>query len=446
MFISKVIQKVSLLKGRTGLHKILANISWLFADRILRMGFGLVVGIWVARYLGVQQFGLLNYAIAFVAIFNPLANLGLDVVVVRRLVADPTQQQSILGTSFWMRFVAGWLTWLAVIIGIYLLRHDDAMTIVTVTILGAANIFQSFDTIDLWFQSQVRSKYSVLAKNAAFIATTSIRVVMVLSHAPLVAFVVAILLEAVLGAVGLLIVYKQQGYLVKLWQWSRSLAQDLLRESLPLILSGLTIMIYMRIDQIMLGQMIGDKAVGVYSAATRISEVWYFIPMTVSSSVMPSIFNAKEISEELYYQRIGGLNRGLTWLAIAVAIVMTFVSKPLIVMLFGNSYIESGTILAVHIWASVFVFSGVATSGWFIAENLSYLSLYRTLSGAIVNILLNIFLIPIYGGLGAAIATVIAQAVASFISNGVNPKTRKLFKVQIKSLLPIKLQLTHKIF
>ena len=439
MFISKVIQKVSLLKGRTGLHKILANISWLFADRILRMGFGLVVGIWVARYLGVQQFGLLNYAIAFVAIFNPLANLGLDVVVVRRLVADPTQQQSILGTSFWMRFVAGWLTWLAIIIGIYLLRHDDAMTIVTVTILGAANIFQSFDTIDLWFQSQVRSKYSVLAKNAAFIATTSIRVVMVLSHAPLVAFVVAILLEAVLGAVGLLIVYKQQGYLVKLWQWSRSLAQDLLRESLPLILSGLTIMIYMRIDQIMLGQMIGDKAVGVYSAATRISEVWYFIPMTVSSSVMPSIFNAKEISEELYYQRIGGLNRGLTWLAIAVAIVMTFVSKPLIVMLFGNSYIESGTILAVHIWASVFVFSGVATSGWFIAENLSYLSLYRTLSGAIVNILLNIFLIPIYGGLGAAIATVIAQAVASFISNGVNPKTRKLFKVQIKSLLPIKL-------
>lgn len=439
MFISKVIQKVSLLKGRTGLHKILANISWLFADRILRMGFGLVVGIWVARYLGVQQFGLLNYAIAFVAIFNPLANLGLDVVVVRRLVADPTQQQSILGTSFWMRFVAGWLTWLAVIIGIYLLRHDDAMTIVTVMILGAANIFQSFDTIDLWFQSQVRSKYSVLAKNAAFIATTSIRVVMVLSHAPLVAFVVAILLEAVLGAVGLLIVYKQQGYLVKLWQWSRSLAQDLLRESLPLILSGLTIMIYMRIDQIMLGQMIGDKAVGVYSAATRISEVWYFIPMTVSSSVMPSIFNAKEISEELYYQRIGGLNRGLTWLAIAVAIVMTFVSKPLIVMLFGNSYIESGTILAVHIWASVFVFSGVATSGWFIAENLSYLSLYRTLSGAIVNILLNIFLIPIYGGLGAAIATVIAQAVASFISNGVNPKTRKLFKVQIKSLLPIKL-------
>jgi polysaccharide transporter, PST family len=432
-------QQLSLLKNRTGLRKIVANISWLFADRILRMGFGLVVGVWVARYLGVRQFGILNYAIAFVSIFNPLATLGLDAVVVRRLVADPTQQQSILGTSFGMRFIAGWLTWWIAILVVYLLRPNDSTMIVTVMILGSASIFQSLDTIDLWFQSQVRSKYSVIAKNSAFILTTALRVVLVITHAPLVAFVLAILMEAVVGAVGLLIAYKNQGHLIRLWQWSRSLAQDLLRESFPLILSGLTIMIYMRIDQIMLGQMIGDKAVGIYSAATRISEVWYFVPMTISSSVMPSIFQAKEIGEELYYQRIGKLNRILTWLAIAVAIVMTFASKPLIAMLFGDSYLESGSILAVHIWASIFVFTGVATSGWFVAENLTYLSLYRTLAGAVINVFLNIFLIPIYGGIGAAIATIVAQAVASFLSNGVSPKTWKLFKVQIESLLPVRL-------
>jgi polysaccharide transporter, PST family len=439
MSISKRLQNLSLLKNNAGLAKILSNISWLFADRILRMGFGLVVGVWIARYLGVQQFGILNYATAFVAIFNPIATLGLDAVVVRRLVADPTQKQQILGTSFWMRFIAGWLTWLVTVIGIYLLRHDDATTIMTVIILGAASVFQSVDTIDLWFQSQVQSKYTVVAKNVAFIIATSIKVALITIQAPLVAFVSIILLEGIMGAVGLLIVYKKQGHLTRLWQWSRSLAQNLLRESLPLILSGLTIMIYMRIDQIMLGQMINDKAVGVYSAATRISEVWYFIPMTISSSVMPSIFKAKEISEELYYQRIGKLNRVLVWLAITVAIVMTFAAKPLIIMLFGDSYIESGTVLAVHIWASVFVFTGVATGGWFVAENLAYLSLYRTLAGAVVNVLLNIFLIPIYGGLGAAVATVIAQAVASFFSNAINPKTWKLFKIQVKSLLPVNL-------
>ncbi len=439
MSISQKIQRLSLFKNNVGLNKVLSNISWLFADRILRMGFGLVVGVWVARYLGVQQFGILNYATAFVALFNPLATLGLDAVVVRRLVANPDRQQQILGTSFWMRFVAGCIAWIVTAISIYLLRHEDNTTIIAVMILGGSGIFQSIDTIDLWFQSQVQSKYSVIAKNAAFVTTTFLKIVLIIIRAPLLAFVSVFLLEGILGAGCLLIVYKKQGYLIKLWQWSKSLAQDLLRESFPLILSGLTIMIYMRIDQIMLGQMIGDRAVGVYSAATRVSEVWYFVPMTVSSSVMPSIFKAKEISNELYYQRIGQLNRGLVWLSIIVAIVMTFISTPLMIMLFGNSYIESGTILAVHIWTSVFVFTGVATSGWFIAENLTYLSLYRTLMGAIINVLLNIFLIPIYAGLGAAIATVVAQAVASFIVNGLNPKTWKLFEVQIKSLLPVKL-------
>jgi polysaccharide transporter, PST family len=439
MFISKIIQNLSIFKKNTGLHKILFNISWLFADKVLRMGFGLIVGVWLARYLGVQQFGVLNYATAFVSIFNPLATLGLDAVVVRRLVAEPLQQQKIMGTSFWMRFIAGWVTWLVTICGICLLRYDDRTTIVTVLILGAANVFQSMDTIDLWFQSRVQSKYSVVAKNVAFAIATIIKIVLILCQAPLLAFVSVFLLEIFLGAIGLIFVYQKQGQILRLWQWSRALARELLKESLPLILSGLTIMIYMRIDQIMLGQIIGDKSVGIYSAATRISEIWYFIPMTVSSSVMPSIFKAKEISEQLYYQRIGQLNRGLVWLSIAVAIIMTFIARPIVVLLFGNNYIESGAILAIHIWASVFVFTGVATSGWFIAENLTYLSLYRTLSGAIVNVLLNIFLIPMYGGLGAAIATIIAQAIASFISNGINPKTRKLFKVQIRSLLPIKL-------
>jgi polysaccharide transporter, PST family len=426
MSITKKIKKIPFFKNNVGLQKILSNISWLFADRILRMGCGLIVGVWVARYLGVQQFGVINYATAFVAIFTPLATLGMDVIVVKQLVNDSQRQQQILGTSFWLRFISGCLTWLLTIIGIFLLRPNDPISIMTVVILGASNIVQSFDTIDLWFQSQVRSKYSVIAKNAAFVIVNVIKIYLIKTQAPLIAFVLLILLESVLGAIGLVIVYKQQGHLIKLWQWSKSLAKDLLRESFPLILSGLTIMIYMRIDQLMLGQMIGDTAVGIYSAATRISEVWYFIPMAVSSSVMPAIFKAKELSEELYYRRIGELNRGLVWLSIATAIAMTFLSQPIILMLFGNSYLESGAILSVHVWASVFVFTGVATSSWFIAENLSYLSLYA-------------ILIPIYGGIGAAVATIIAQMFASLLSNGFNPKTRKLFKIQIMSILPVKL-------
>jgi polysaccharide transporter, PST family len=440
MFISKIIQNISILKKNAGLSKILFNISWLFADKVLRMGFGLIVGVWGARYLGAKGYGILNYAMAFVYIFNPIATLGLDAVVVRRLVANPEQQEKIMGTSFLMRFIAGWITWIVTIISIYLLRSGDLTTILTVIIFGSINVFQSLDTIDLWFQSQVQSKYSVVAKNIAFVIATALKITLILLQAPFLAFIAVSLSETILGAIGLLLVYNRQGYFTKLWQWSGSLARSLLHESLPLILSGLTIMIYMRIDQIMLGQMIGDKAVGVYSAATRISEIWYFVPTAVSSSVMPSIFKIKEVSEDLYYQRIGQLNRWLVWTSIVVAGVMTFAATPVTTMLYGQDYVEAGSILAVHIWASIFVFTGVATYGWFIAENFTDLLLYRALSGAIVNVILNWILIPIYGGLGAAIATVIAQAVASLLFNSFNSKTRNLFFLQISSLLPIKLK------
>lgn len=213
------------------------------------------------------------------------------------------------------------------------------------------------------------------------------------------------------------------------------LAKSLVKESWPLILSGVTIMIYMRIDQIMLGEMVGNQAVGIYSAATRISEIWYFIPMAVVSSVSPAIFAAKQNSETLYVKRIKQLLRLMVLISLVIALPMSFLSGTIITILFGNGYAEAGQVLAIHIWASLFVFMGVATSPWFIAEGLTHLSLRRTLMGAITNVVLNLFLIPAYAGIGAAIATVISQAFASFFSNLTHAKTRNLFLIQLQSLL-----------
>ena len=192
----------------------------------------------------------------------------------------------------------------------------------------------------------------------------------------------------------------------------------------------------MKIDQIMLGQMKGDIEVGIYSAAVRVSELWYFIPTAIVSSVSPSIYAAKEKSERHYYKRIGQLLRLLTYISLAIAIPMTFLSKNVILIMFREEYIEAAKILAVHIWASLFVFMGVATLPWFIAEGLNHVSLGKTLLGAVMNVILNFLLIPEYGGLGAAIATISSQAVAAFFSNALDKRTRKLFKIQLQSFLP----------
>ncbi|RCJ14621.1 flippase [Nostoc sp. ATCC 43529] len=429
------IQKLSLLKSRTNLRAIITNTGWLFADRILRMGAGLIVGVWVARYLGSQQYGLFNYATAFVALFSPLATLGLDNVVVRDIVHDSSNKEKILGTAFWLKLFGGMSSLLLAVGVIYVLRQDQKITIWLVAILASTGIFQAVDTIDFWFQSQVLSKYTVVARNTAFVIVTLVKVALIYMQAPLIAFAWVTLAEFSFSAVGLAIAYTIKGYSLRLWRWSFPVAKTLLKDSGPLILSGMTIMIYMKIDQIMLGEMMGYSAVGIYSAASRISEVWYFIPTAIVSSVSPTIFAAKQTSEALYYQRIKQLLRLMVLISLAIALPMSFLSGSIINILFGNSYAAAGGILAIHIWASLFVFMGIAVSPWFIAESMTHLSLRRTLMGAIINVLLNLFLIPTYAGVGAAIATVISYAVGSVFANATHPNTKKIFKLQIQSLV-----------
>jgi polysaccharide transporter, PST family len=430
------IPNLSQFKSRSGLRAIITNTGWLFSDRILRMGASLIVGVWVARYLGVKQYGLFNYALAFVSLFSPIFTLGLDDVLVRHLVSKSSNKEELLGTAFWLKLLGGIASVLVAVGCMFFLGEKDTLKIWLVTILAVTGIFRAVDTIELWFQSQVKSKYTVIAKNAAYLLNTLIKVGLILIKAPLIAFAWVTLAEFVMNAISLVMIYQAKGFSVWLWTWSFSAAKTLLKESLPLIFSGFAILIFMKIDQIMLGQMIGDSEVGIYSAAVRISEIWYFIPTTVVSSVGPSIYAAKEKSETLYYKRIRQLLRLMAFISIAISLPMTFLSGNIIMAMFGSGYAEAGPILAVHIWTSLFVFMGVATSPWFVAEGLNNVSLGKTLLGAILNIILNLLLIPKYAGLGAAIATIISQAVAAFISNVFDKRTHKLFKLQLQSLLP----------
>jgi len=382
-------QKLTLLKNKSELLKIVGNTGWLFADRLLRMGIGLYVGVWVARYLGVEKYGTFNYASAFVALFSAISTFGLPSLVIKTITGYPEDKETILGTAFWLQLGGGILALIITVLTIFLLKPDDPLMLNLVAILGSAGIFNSFNTIDLWFQSQVHSKYTVLAKNSAFIAIAFVQVILINLNASLMAFAWATLAECILGAIGLIIVYQNQGSSIKLWRWSLALAKKLLKESWPLILSGITILIYLKIDQIMLGLMINTTAVGLYSSAARVSELWYFIPTAIVSSVAPSIYKAKKDgNDSLYYRRITKLFKILNIIAISIALPMTFLSKPLILLLYGQEFIEAGTILAIHIWASLFVFMGVATSPWFIAEGLTNLSFRRTFLGALANVLL----------------------------------------------------------
>lgn len=423
------------IEYRPGLQKILANTGWLFADKILRLGVGLVVVIWVARYLGPEQFGLINYAMAFVALFGSVATLGFNGIVVRDLVNKPETANATLGTAFILQVMGGFLAFGLAVFAISFARPDNDLAKLMVAVLSFVMVFKSTEVVKYWFESQVKSMYSVWVENGAFLAFAAVKIILILTKAKLMAFVWATFAEGALVAIGLLSVYAWRGGKLNAWQPHYQRAQSLLKDSWPLIISGLAIMVYMRIDQIMIGQMLGDKAVGVYSAAVKISEIWYFIPIAICASVFPTLLEAKKKSEELYYRRLQKLYDLMVILALMVAIPMTFLSNLVVNLLFGDNYMEAGGVLAIHIWAGLFVFLGVAGSRWFLAENLQKITFFRTCSGGILNIFLNWLLIPFLGVVGAAIATVVSQATASVLLNVIMPKTRAIFIMQMKSLL-----------
>ncbi|MBE0472147.1 MAG: flippase, partial [Methyloprofundus sp.] len=213
-----------------------------------------------------------------------------------------------------------------------------------------------------------------------------------------------------------------------------SIAKQLLKDSWPLIFSAIVVMIYMRIDQIMIKEMLGEYEVGIYSAAVRLSEAFYFIPMLITASLFPAILNAKNQSDELYKQRLQRLYTFMVWFAIAIALPMTFLSDWLILLLFGQAYQEAGQVLMIHVWSMPFVFLLVASGKWFIAEGLARMALYRNLSAAFLNVVLNIIFIPIYGVVGAAISTLLAFFMAAYFFDILSTLTRKQFLLKTNSI------------
>jgi PST family polysaccharide transporter len=423
----------SRIEGRWELQEILGNTGWLFGDRACRMAIGLFVGVWVARYLGPLSFGIYSFAIASVSLVSFFGALGLDGVVVRDLVKEPSDGGNILGTTFCLKFLGGVAGAATINVTIALLRPGDDLTRGIVAILSTGLVFQSLDTIDFWFQSRVRSRYVVVARNVAFALASLVKVGLILAGASVTAFAWAAALEIALGVTGLILAYRLAGESPWVWRWSPSRAVSLLKDSWPLIMSGIAIMVYTRIDQIMLGEMLGHEAVGIYSAATRISEIWYFIPVAIASSVSPAITEAKKVSEALYYRRLERVFQLMTLFSLSIVIPMTFLSDSVIRFFYGAGYAGAGRILSVHVWTAVFVFLGVAQGPWTLNEGLMRLSLHRTAFGAVANIFLNLFLIPRYDGIGAAVATLISQSLSSFLLNGCDRRTRRIFSLQLGS-------------
>ena len=428
-----ILKKTIQLKHHSGFRKYFANTSWLLGEKILRMVVALFVAIYVARYLGPERYGFLSYALSFVWLFSSLASLGIDDILIRELVRSPVQRRNLLGTVFWLK-VCGSIVMGTAIAAVLHFKAEDQQTYWLIAIIALGFLFQATNVVEFFFQAQVQSKFTVRAQIIQLLITSLLKIYLVWSEAELVWFAVALMLDQVVVAVLLLIMYRWKIEKFPYLSFNIIKAKLLLKDAWPLIFAGMVVSIYMKIDQIMLKEMLNTKAVGVYAGAVKLCEAWYFVPTALVASLFPAIVEARKNSEKIYEERVQKLYDLMVWGSVAVALPTTLLSDWIILILYGTDFQEAADVLRIYIWAGVFVSLGVASSKWLVAENLQRYSFYVTTLGAILNVGCNLWFIPIYGIKGAAFATLIAQGTVSFVSLSFFSKTRKNCWKMINSL------------
>jgi len=405
-------------------RKYSENISWLFFEKGFALLAGMVVGVYVARYLKPESFGLLNYAISFVSIFSAFSTLGMDQIIVRELAKQSGKQSDLLGTGFILKLIGSVILIVMMLIILLFMNHDP-FTNTLIMIIAVAEIFKGFEVIAYFFQAQVLSKYVVQVQLVINLFISLIKVGLVLVHAPLIWFAIIIVIGSLLNAFGFIYAYHKREGTPWNWNFQKVLAYQLLRESWPIALYGIALHIQSRIDQVMLGKMLNNVQVGQYSVALKFIEIFGFLPMVLMNTFAPAVSKAKTVSENLYRSRLVNLYRLMFLAFLLIAIPIYLFSERVIEILYGLEYQSAGYLLSLFALRLFFTNMGVGKSVFIINESLFKYSLLTVIIGAATNIALNYFLIPKYASIGSIVASMLSFAVSIFLVDLFFQRTRE---------------------
>lgn len=432
-----IIKKINSFINHPGIKKYAKNTVWMFIESITRFITGFIISIWITRYLGPEKFGIYSYTLAYTYLFSGITNLGIDTaIVVREILKHPQNVTEILGTAFKLKLSGALITIFIIIISLFF--TDNKMTQnIYILIVSITFIFQAFGVIEAYFQSQVKAKYVSLAKIIQMFISSTIKISLIVVKADLNAFIVMVLLEQIILAILISISYKKNGNGNFYEKFNIDIAKELLKYSWPLLISAIATSIYMRIDQVMIAKMINERELGIYSAAVRLVEIWYFIPTILSASLLPAIINTKLKNTEKYEKRMKYFYKLNIITSLIITVIIILSSHKLTKFLYGNKYIGTEEILNIYIFSFIFVSIGISSYQWIITENLQRLFTINTILGAIVRIFSNIILIKKYGIKGAAYATVLSYFVSSYLGLLLWNKTRKNFWLITKSIFSI---------
>lgn len=393
---------------------LVRSVSWLLSERTVKLGVALIATAWVARYLGPERYGELAYAVSLTLIFSELATLGLNALLTRELVHDRSREGDLLGSALALRAISGVLAALMAILVAWFATGGSRGVVALVAILSVGFLFKVGEVFEHYFHAREQMRVPSRARIGASVVHLLTSVGLVAARAGVGAFAVARVVEVVVMNARFAAAYFSQSNRAVL-RFRRDVAQRLLSTSWPLVLSGIGATMNLKVDQVMLGILSGDAAVGRYAVAAQLSEAWYFVPTALMAAFLPGLVHLRRNDHERYVARYRDLIDAMFWLGVGVAAVITVVAPWLVPFVFGEAYRPAVAIIAIHVWGGVFVAMRAVLSKWIVTEGFSTISLQTHGTGAVLNVLANLVLIPAYGPIGAAVATVISYAGASVI-------------------------------
>jgi len=416
-----------------GFLRYFKNTGWMFFGRLFTLVFSFFVGVYIARYLGPEKYGILNYVMSFVLIFSFIPAFGIDSILMKELVKHPEKKDQLLGTGFTVKVVGGLLAIVVVLAASFIVKNGLIINLL-VFFYSFTFVFQAFNVLDTWFSSQVLSKKSVLSQMLATLGSSTLKLIFIFLHFSVYWILLAFVSEGVVLAIGLVLFYKKAKLSFSTWNFDKNYCASLLKISWPLMLSTLFGVIFLRIDQVMLKFYLGAVSVGIYSAAAKLSEVMYFVPGLIVASLLPAIVNARTIHINLFESRLKKLYLMMFLISFFISVVMYILSDYLVVRIFGHAYASSSAILKIYIWSLIPIFLGNVVNQYLIVENYTKIALFLSIASAVINVVLNLLLIPKYGMIGAAWATFYA-ALSMIIFPILFKRTRRQLYLMGQSLL-----------
>lgn len=415
-------------------NSMVQNATWIIVCTIVQSILSLVVNMFTARYLGPSNYGVIGYVASVVAFVAPLMKLGLNHVLVNEFVQEPENEGEILGTTIFFNAISALSCMIVVNVFVYVTNPNDKVTQIVCILYSIILLAQALEMVKYWFQAKMAAQFTSLTGLVAYTVVTAYRVYLLIAQKSIYWFATTQSMDYLIISAVLLFFYKKNSNQKLSVSWRRF--SDMFSRSRHFIVSSMMITIFAQTDKIMLKMMITDEAVGIYTAAFTCAGMTSFIFSAIIDSFRPTIFEKKQTSDSEYENTLIGCYSVIIFFALSQSVVISAFSGMIIYILYGSSYAAAGDILRVVVWYTTFSYIGSVRNIWILAENKQKYLWIINLSGAVVNVILNLIMIPIIGVMGAALASLITQVFTNVIIGYIIKPIRYNNRLMFKSLNP----------